>query len=173
MKFYVRTATGFIPVPDSRDMVVAVLKADGELLEHVDERWCRDKQVVWISLVVSVVLTACAFGIICLHLIAAAEDCYPVVAWRDHSVSIHLVQRRVLQFFGLVMKCDVCAVVKRAACSCFCNCHLHSFSCRSLAGVVFQCLEVLGFKMYLARNSFFHRKNCKRSQILGSFESVL
>ena len=46
MKFYVRTATGFIPVPDSRDMVVAVLKADGELLEHVDERWCTDEEVV-------------------------------------------------------------------------------------------------------------------------------
>ena len=46
MKVYVRTATSFIPVPDSRDMVVAVLKADGELLEHVDERWCTDEEVV-------------------------------------------------------------------------------------------------------------------------------
>ena len=46
MRIFVETASSPIHVPDCRDVVLAVLKVDGELLEHVDERWCKDEQVV-------------------------------------------------------------------------------------------------------------------------------
>ena len=46
MRIFGETASSPIHVPDCRDVVLAVLKVDGELLEHVDERWCKDEQVV-------------------------------------------------------------------------------------------------------------------------------
>ena len=61
MRICVQTANSVIYVPDCRDVVLVVLKVDCKSLEHVDERWRKDKQVVWISLVVSVVLTGALF----------------------------------------------------------------------------------------------------------------